>query len=125
LIAPLLPAIDPLPGKKLKVRPWAASLGKIIDGIRLLGMLFFAGDYYIHLASAWLQRPHAAFNSKEKKLCHVTEVETYPAPVRAAIFSHLQPHDIRFVCKPPRLHNRQGLREKSVWAPEVEVAFRE
>ncbi len=120
LIAPHIPTWAYSTGKKLKARANTASLNKIIQLIGFFRMLSFHTANDINLTASRLFSPVIfPSNTKEDKLCDITEIKPYTSSIGKAIFSYLFPNEIGFIIESPRFHNCQSFGKQSIRNPEI------
>ena len=96
-------------------------LNHVVQFFGLLRMALLHGGYDIHHPPPRLRRSQMTTGTKEDEFCDVAVIETDTTTVRTAIFSDLEPNDIRFVFKAPLLHCLKPPRQKRIGTPKVEV----
>jgi hypothetical protein len=85
-------------------------------------MFTFAGCHEIDLPSAGRKSPSVLPPHAEKEdFGYISEVETDPSAVWAAVFPNFVPYDIALVLKPPSPHYFNPIRQKRVRNPEVKM----
>ena len=88
-------------------------------------MLPLTGREQIYLAPSRRQRPSIlAFDTKQKKLGDIPEVEADAPAIRTAVLPNLVPDDVRFVLEAPGRKNEQALFQKGIRDPQVQVTWR-
>src|SRR5438105_4740530 len=103
LVTPSGPFLPRASCEKLQVRGSRAGFDNRIQLIGLARMFAFARADQINLPTPRRERPRVLPpHSKQHQLGHIAEVKSRASTIRAAVFAHLVPNDIRFVAEAPR-----------------------
>src|SRR5688572_13717399 len=92
-IAPLGPAFPTKSGKKFKVWSRTAPLNKLVELVRLLGMLFLSRRDQVDLRAPRFQSAHATPDAEEDEFRDVPKIKPNSATIRTAVFARLVPNE--------------------------------
>jgi len=86
-------------------------------------MLSLPATKVIYLGSTGFERTRMfSADTEQQKLSDVAKIEANPTTVRSAVLADFVPDKVALVSETPSAHNRDALRQKSIWDPQVQVA---
>jgi len=120
LRSPDSPFIPRSTTEKFEIRSSAASFDQTVLLVRFSTVLALSAGNQVHLTAAGIKSARVfPPNAEEDDLGDISEIEPDTSAIRATIFPHFVPDQVRFVFEAPRIQNVKTPRQKRVGNPEI------